>query len=365
MVALDNTFCHDCTTAVPTGRGWPCRACESADPVFSVPLVISVATQIPDGSTDYIWQGSQLMEERNSSNAPIRQYVWGTYPGAAVLTGPSAQTGFRPQNAGLGGLNVDECVQLTTFAALGSQNLAPGSYYLLQDLLYRAVALTNSSGTVVETYDTDAYGNTIIFTAPGTDGVWFTDDDVQSSYGANTTIFQGREYDPESQLYYFRTRYYVPALGRFVNRNLWGYMWARYNLYDFCRGEPGRFLEPFSDPIDGTLVLAFVLVGLGLIAAEGIKHALQNTDNISMSCPPSPNPCPDLGDKLAKAAEKAIKAAHAISDGYRNLYGGAGPRPGSGDWTKEMYKVTRDWSEYLHSLQKMKEINQQLDDAGC
>ena len=32
--------------------------------------------------------------------------------------------------------------------------------YLLQDLLYRAVALTNSSGSLVEAYDCEAYGNT-------------------------------------------------------------------------------------------------------------------------------------------------------------------------------------------------------------
>jgi len=37
----------------------------------------------------------------------------------------------------------------------------------------------------------DAYGNTIIFTGPGADGVWFTDDDVQSSYGANEIIYCG------------------------------------------------------------------------------------------------------------------------------------------------------------------------------
>ncbi len=156
---------------------------------------------IPNGTTDYVWSGWQVIEERNSSNSPIRQYSWGTY--------------------------IDECIQLTTFVVSGSQNLERGSYYLLQDLLYRAVALTNSTGAIVEAYDTDAYGNTLIFTGPGTDGVWFTDDDVQSNYGANEIIYCGYPdnnrvstdigtglNDPETELYYARNRTYnlIPGM---------------------------------------------------------------------------------------------------------------------------------------------------------
>ena len=86
---------------------------------------------VPNTSTDYYYQGWQCVEERTGGTTnPLRQYVWGNY--------------------------IDECIQLTTFAALGAQNLPAGTYYLLQDLLYRAVALTNSTGGIVEAYDTDA-----------------------------------------------------------------------------------------------------------------------------------------------------------------------------------------------------------------
>ncbi len=164
---------------------------------------------IPNGATDYIYLGRHVMEERNSVDAPIRQYVWGTY--------------------------IDECIQLTTMVVLGPQSLPAGTYYLLQDLLYRAVALTNSSGSLVEAYDTDAYGNTLIFAAPGTGGVWFTDDDVQSTYGANEIIFCGYRYDPESALYYVRTRTYSPVLGRWLQRDPIGYV-AGENLYEYVGG---------------------------------------------------------------------------------------------------------------------------------
>ena len=185
-----------------------------------------ITGNVPNGTTDCCWMGWQCMEERNpfggsgSTDTPTKQYVWGTY--------------------------LDECIQLNLLQPAGPQNLPAGSYYLLQDTLYWAVALTNSSGNIVEAYDTDAYGNTLIFTSPGPDNTWFTDDDLQSSYGANDIIFQGRALDTETQLYYFRTRYYSPNLGRFTNRNPWGFIQGRLNLYDFEKNSPTRFVEPLS-----------------------------------------------------------------------------------------------------------------------
>ena len=185
---------------------------------------------VPNSTTDYIWSGSQVVEERNAGNTPIRQYVWGTY--------------------------IDELIQPTTLVPIGPQNLSPGPYYLLQDLLYRAVALTNSSGDIVETYDTDAYGNTLIFTGPGADGVWFTDDDVQSSYGANEIIYCGYPEnkrvstdigtglnDPENELYYVRNRTYNPVLGRWIQRDPIGYA-GGVNLYEYVSGSAVVAVDP-------------------------------------------------------------------------------------------------------------------------
>ncbi len=173
--------------------------------------------------TNYLYLGNQCVEERNpaggsgSTDTPIRQYVWGTY--------------------------IDECIQLTTLEPLGPQSLPAGAYYLLQDLLYRAVALTNATGGIVEAYDTDAYGNTLIFTGPGTDGVWFTDDDVQSSYGANDIIYCGYRFDPETELYYVRARTYNPTLGRWIQRDPIGYA-GGVNLYEYVGGQPAVAMDP-------------------------------------------------------------------------------------------------------------------------
>ena len=190
---------------------------------------------VPNSTTDYIWSGSQVVEERNASNAPIRQYIWGTY--------------------------IDECIQLNTLTPLGPQSLPAGAYYLPQDLLYRAVALTNSSGSVVEAYDTGAYGNTLIFTAPGTDGVWFTDDDTQSSYGGNEIIYCGYHYDPETELYYVRNRTYNPVLGRWIQRDPIGYA-GGVNLYEYVGGRAVVVADPTgTDRCSSKETLAWLAIG--------------------------------------------------------------------------------------------------------
>lgn len=155
--------------------------------------VTGPSNPVANGTYRYVQDGNQIVEELTSSNATLRQFIWGIY--------------------------IDELIQMRTYQNTGSQLLAPGSYFPLQDLLYCTTALTNASATVVEAYDTGAYGNTLIFSGPGSDGVWFTNDDVQSVQPACEYIFTGREFDQETQIYFFRARYYQPSLGRFVSKD--------------------------------------------------------------------------------------------------------------------------------------------------
>ncbi len=96
---------------------------------------------------------------------------------------------------------------------------APTTYRVLSDLLYRSVAIVTTSNVITEAYDCDAYGNTLLYSGPGTDEDWFTDDDVRTNSPINTTIFTGRLYDPETQIYYYRARYFSPQIGRFLSRD--------------------------------------------------------------------------------------------------------------------------------------------------
>ena len=150
----------------------------------------------PRSPTTSIAAGGALKIATHSNNL-IAQYVWGIY--------------------------LDELVQMQTYAATGSQSLAAGTYYPLVDLLYRTTALTDSSGNIVEAYDTDAYGNTLVFTAVGTGHSWWDPNAVQAAIPACPFIFTGQRFDSETALYYYKRRFYSPALGRFLSRDPIGY----------------------------------------------------------------------------------------------------------------------------------------------
>jgi RHS repeat-associated protein len=187
-----------------------------------------------NGTTDYLYSQEQCVEERNGSNATTRQYVWGIY--------------------------VDELIQTGVGVSM---------YYPLQDLLYRTTALTNLSGTIVEAYDTDAYGNTLTYSAAGTGGNWWANDATQSSNPACQYIFTGRQYDPETMIYFYRARYYHPTLGRFLSRDLIDYE-DSMNLYEYARGNPvenvdssGKAAAAIGIPLV-TLILIAILLGITL-----------------------------------------------------------------------------------------------------
>ncbi len=63
--------------------------------------------------------------------------------------------------------------------------------------------LTNAAGTVTDSYEYDAFGNS--FTVTGTT--------------PNNYLYRGEQYDSDLGLYYLRARYYNPATGRFMSRD--------------------------------------------------------------------------------------------------------------------------------------------------
>jgi RHS repeat-associated protein len=177
---------------------------------------------------------------------------------------------------------------MKTYVDTGSQPLSAGAYYPQSDLLYRSEALTDASGDIEEAYDTDAYGNTLVFSGPGEDDAWFTDDDTPSDQPACEYIFTGREYDPESQIYFYRARYYHPPLGRFISRDPKDYV-DGLNLYEYVRSHPTVSLDPNGTDccgsnvttklplISAAVVTAWNAPGLGVLGQVAL--ALNTTLN--------------------------------------------------------------------------------------
>lgn len=165
--------------------------------------------------TRFVSFGSRVLEETDGTNTLQGNYVYGGY--------------------------IDEVI-----------NMKRGSsqYYYHGDDQHNVMALSDPSGVLVQEYDYDDFGKQ-------TETVSVTD---------NPYLFNGRRYDTESGLYYYRTRYMDPNQGRFTTRDsigIWGDQANLGNGYTYVANNPQTFLDPNGDAVFVTCAL----VGLGLYTA--------------------------------------------------------------------------------------------------
>ncbi len=124
-------------------------------------------------------------------------------------------------------------------------------YYYHRDTLGTITHVTNAYGDIVERYECTPFGKTTIYTGTGPDMTWNTMDDQVSPFSRveNNIIFQSRELDAESGLYYFRTRHYAPHDGRFIQRDTPGDWHDHSNIgngYNFVICSPFNIIDPFG-----------------------------------------------------------------------------------------------------------------------
>src|SRR5262249_50197222 len=164
-----------------------------------------------NGTTDYVLDGQQEIEERTGSGTLTVQYVYGS-----ALNQP---------------LVIDRNLDADgTATGAGDQRLF---YY--QNVMGSVYALTDSSAKILEAYQYDAYGHQTVFD-PGPSGVVvFGPADVVHAGGssalANPFMYTDMRLDPETGLYYDLERYYDTTEGRFKSRDPYGYV-SDMNLYE-------------------------------------------------------------------------------------------------------------------------------------
>jgi RHS repeat-associated protein len=101
----------------------------------------------------------------------------------------------------------------------------PLTYYHA-DGLGSILKRTNQAGAVVHEYRYDVWGK------------------IEAGAGEPGYAFTGREWDPETGLFYYRARYYSPIIGRFLSEDPLKSMSARLAPYLYAGGSPARFSDP-------------------------------------------------------------------------------------------------------------------------
>jgi len=105
------------------------------------------------------------------------------------------------------------------------------TYYYQTNYRGDVLALTDSSGNVVATYEYDAFGRLLKET--GT---------VENPYR-----YAGYRYDKETGLYYLQSRYYNPEMGRFLTRDVFeGFLneTLSVNKYVYTENNPVMSIDP-------------------------------------------------------------------------------------------------------------------------
>ncbi|MDV6029602.1 MAG: hypothetical protein F9B45_05755 [Phycisphaera sp. RhM] len=183
-----------------------------------------------DGTTEFYYDGWQVLEERDGNNNLTQQYVYGNY--------------------------IDEVLILdrnTNGNADSATDASDERLFYHQNSLYSVFGLTDSVATIVEGYQYDAYGQQTVF-EPGNNGqVDFAGDDIlttegESSHG-NAYLYVARRVDFETGLYHYRNRQVDPNDGRFLNRDPLG-VWHddvnQGNGYAYVNNRPLNRLDPLG-----------------------------------------------------------------------------------------------------------------------
>ena len=143
------------------------------------------------------------------------------------------------------------------------------------------IAILDSAGAVVVKYVYDAWGNHDVHLLKQ---VYASEQSTHIGY-LNPFRYRGYYYDTETKLYYLKTRYYDPVVGRFITIDDLSYIDPEHinglNLYAYCGNNPVMNTDTegtgFWSWLWGnikkivTLIIAVaaVVIGLGLTVASG------------------------------------------------------------------------------------------------
>ena len=157
------------------------------------------------------------------------------------------------------------------------QKAGVGFFYYHSNHQGSITQLTDSSGTVANSYVYDSYGRRL---------------NVVESV-IQPFSYTGREYDEESGLYFYRARYFDANTGRFFSEDPIGLKALDQNLYNYVFNNPLNLIDPNGE---SAIVAAAIIIGASIAVAASIpifakvclENCLAQKENESNSKPKVP-----------------------------------------------------------------------------
>jgi RHS repeat-associated protein len=177
------------------------------------------------GSSTYTWNERNQLIAASDGNSSFAYDAFGRRTTATVAgaTTPYLYDGANPVLVNsafmLSGLGMDEYY---------AQVSSTGTSSLPTDAIGSVIAVTNATGATTESYSYEPYGAT-----------------TESGSGGTAFQYTGRENDGASNLYFFRARYYSPALGRFISEDPAGLIGGP-NGYAYAGDDPINYVDPLG-----------------------------------------------------------------------------------------------------------------------
>ena len=154
------------------------------------------------------------------------------------------------------GLEPCDCLLYGVFAVKYNGS----TYYYRKNAQNDIIALLDNYGNTVVKYKYDAWGNCII------------DASTTNIELANINPFRYRSYyfDTETSLYFLKTRYYDPEIGRFITIDDISYLDPEsingLNLYAYCKNSPMKYIDPNGKAV---ITLSALLIAFAVGAVLG------------------------------------------------------------------------------------------------
>ena len=166
------------------------------------------------------------------------------------------------------------------FAMIYKHGSAAELYYYLVNAQGDVSAILDSGGKIAASYDYDAWGNCTVY------------DSSDAAIGdLNPLRYRGYYYDAETGFYYLQSRYYDPAICRFINADTFATTDANgllsANMFAYCENNPIMRVDADGEVahvIVGAIIGAALGAGLEVLSqlATGTKLADINWSSVAV-----------------------------------------------------------------------------------